>query len=106
MAKRIYRVCLELGRSNPEHHIFHVNVSNLNAQPADFGGINNSCILSHHMDEKTVHMLCSSGMKNRGAVTVEEVTKKTLNPKNGVHKMYTDLIKKYFLPYDKYPNIK
>ncbi len=106
MAGKIYEVRLELGRSNPEHPIFHSNVSNLNAKAPDFGGINNTCILSHHMDAKTVHMLCSSDMKDRQAVTVEEITKKTLNPKNGIHKIHTDLIRNYFLPYGKYPNIE
>lgn len=106
MIKKIYEVCLERGKSNPEHYIFHSNVSNLNAKPPDFGGINNMCILSHHVDEETVHMLCSSGMENREAVTVEEITKKTLNPKHGAHKMHTDLINNYFLPHGNYPNIK
>ncbi|WP_449122960.1 hypothetical protein [Pseudomonas sp. MPG01] len=106
MDRKIYEVRLELGRSNPEHHIFHGNVSNLNAKAPDFGGINNACIISHHMDKKTVHMLCSSGMKHRESVTVEEITKKTLNPKNGEHKIHTDLIRNYFLPHGNYPNIK
>lgn len=104
--KRIYEVRLERGRSNPEHPTFHTNVSNLNAKAPDFGGINNICIISHHMDEKTVHMLCSSGMDDRDKVVVEEITKKTLNSKNGAHKIHTDLINNCFLPYGKYPNIE
>lgn len=106
MDKKIYEVRIERGRSNPEHHIFHSNASNLNAKAPDFGGINNTCIISHHMDEKTVHMLCSSGMKDRNSVTIEEITKKTLDEKNGVHKIHIDLIRNYFLPHGNYPNIE
>ncbi|WP_095127582.1 hypothetical protein [Pseudomonas sp. Irchel s3h14] len=106
MAKKIYVVYLERGRSNPEHPTFYENVLGLKAKSPDFGGINNMCILSHHMDKKTVHMLCSSGLEDRQAVTIEEVTKKTLHPESGIHKMHTDLVEGYFLPHDSYPNIK
>lgn len=106
MAKKIYVVCLGRGRSNPEHNIFYKNVLELNAKEPDFGGINNMCIIGHHMDIKTLHMLCSTGMKNRDAVTAEEITRKTLDPESGIHKMHTDLVEDYFLPYGNYPNIK
>ena len=106
MSKYIYEVCLERGRSNPEHHKFYENVLELKAKEPDFGGINNMCIISHHMDCKTIHMLCSSGLKNKSAVTVEEITKETLNSEDGVHKIHTDLVENYFLPNGSYPNIK
>lgn len=106
MSKKIYEVCLERGRSNPEHHIFYKNVLELNAKEPDFGGINNMCVIGHHVDKKTLHMLCSSGLEDRSAVTVEEITKKTLHPVSGIHKMHTDLIESYFLRYGDYPSIK
>ena len=106
MSKHLYEVCLEQGRSNPEYQIFYENVLELNAKEPDFGGINNMCIISHHMDTKTIQMLCSDGLKNESAVTVEEITKETLNPENGIHKIHTDLVENYFLPYGNYPNIR
>lgn len=106
MSKKIYEVRLDRGRNNPEHHIFYNNVLELKAKEPDFGGINSMCIISHHMDEKTVHMLCSSGLKNEEIVTVEEITKETLDPELGIHKMHTNFIERYFLPHGNYPNIK
>ena len=106
MAKYIYVVCLDRGRSNPEHHIFYKNVSELNAKDPDFGGINNMCIIGHHVDIRTMQMLCSTGLKKRDAVTIEEITRKTLDPDAGIHKMHTDLVENYFLPHGDYPNIK
>lgn len=106
MNMHLYEVCLERGRSNPEHHKFYENVLELKAKQPDFGGINNMCIISHHMDPRTIHVLCSTGMKNKSDVTVEEITKETLDPENGIHKMHTDLVEKYFLPHDSYPAIK
>lgn len=102
----LYEVCLERGRSNPEHYKFYENVLELKAKQPDFGGINNMCIISHHMDAETIKMLCSARMKNKSDVTVEEITRETLDPESGIHKMHTDLVKKYFLPHNSYPNIK
>jgi len=101
----LYEVCLERGRSNPEHNKFYENVLELKAKQPDFGGINNMCIISHHMDVKTIQMLCSARMKNKSDVTVEEITRETLDPESGIHKMHTDLVEKYFLPYNSYIKI-
>jgi hypothetical protein len=106
MSKYIYEVSIDRGRSNPEYRKFFENVSALKAVSPDFGGINGSCIISHHMDSDTVRLLCSENIKKKSSITVEEITKETLNPKAGDHKMYTKLIEKYFLPYGDYPNIR
>lgn len=106
MSKYIYEVRLERGRSHPEHQKFYRNVDELRAKSPDFGGINGMCIISHHVDIQTMHVLCSSNLKDKNSVRVEEITRKTLDPETGIHKMHTDLVEKYFLPYGKYPNIE
>jgi hypothetical protein len=107
MAKYLYEVSLTRGRSNPKYELFFRNVTNLNAKQPDFGGINNVCIVSHHMDAVTVQMLCSEGLRqNRNDVTVTEITKESLDSPSGHHRLFLDLIENYFLPYDDYPNVK
>ncbi len=106
MSKYIYEVRLERGRSHPEYQQFYNNVDDLKAKSPDFGGINSMCIISHHVDSKTMRVLCSSGIKDKGAIEVEEITKETLDPETGIHKMHTDLVEGYFLPHGKYPNIE
>jgi hypothetical protein len=106
MDKYLYLVKLDGGRSNPEFSIFNLNVINLNAQTGDYGGINNCCVISHHMDAKTVQMICSAGMEDRTQVTIEEIFSETLNDSKSFHWLYGDLVKKYFLPHGKYPHIK
>lgn len=107
MANFLYEVCLTGGRSNPKHDLFYKNVSGLNAKAPDFGGINNVCIISHHMDAITVQALCSEGLRiNRSDVTVTEITKESLDSPNGHHRIFLDLIENYFLPYDYYPNVR
>ncbi|WP_291509836.1 hypothetical protein [Acidithiobacillus sp.] len=39
-------------------------------------------------------------------LSVIEITKKTLAPPNSTHRFFMDLIERYFLPYDDYPNTK
>lgn len=106
MSKYLYLVRINEGRSNPDHNKFHENVMNLNAKSPDFGGINNACVISHHMDVKTIHMLCSRGMSNKSDVEVEELTKESLNDKNSFHKLFKQLIESAFLPYGEYPNVE
>lgn len=107
MAKYLYEVCLTRGRSNPKYEKFYRNVTSLNAKAPDFGGINNVCIVSHHMDAVTVQVLCSEGLrKNRDDVTVTEITKESLASQSGHHGLYLDLIENYFLPNGDYPNVK
>ena len=106
MNKYIYEVCLKRGRSNPNHATFFENVGELNAKAPDFGGINNMCLIGHHHDADTIRMLCSSGIKKKSDVTVEEITKETLSNKSSHHRVHTEIIKSYFLPYGTYLNIK
>jgi hypothetical protein len=107
VAKYLYEVCFERGRSNPEHHIFLRNAMRLNAKVSDFGGINNLCVISHHMPKEVVQQLCSEGLKESKAdLSVVEITKNTLASPNSCHRLFIDLIERYFLPHDDYPNIK
>jgi hypothetical protein len=105
MAKHLYEVCLLQGSGNPEFEYFLQNVMDLNAKEPDYGGIKNTCIISHHMDAETVHLLCSRNIKKKSGVTVTEITRETLSLPNGHHKIYRQLIGNYFLPNDDYPNI-
>jgi len=107
MPKYLYEVSLERGRSNPEHHIFLQNVMDLNAKTSDYAGINGLCLVSHHMDEDVVRRLCEEGLKkSKTDLTVTEITKKSLTSTRSGHRLHTDLINNYFLPYDDYPNLK
>jgi hypothetical protein len=106
MAKYLYEVRLERGRSNARWEKFYNNVSKLNAKPPDYGGINNVCVISHHVDGETLKGLCADfDERLRKDITVTEITKRTLSP-DGDHVIYIDLVENYFLPHDKYPNIK
>lgn len=105
MSKYLYVVRLSRGRSHPQYSVFHKNVEELNAKSPDFCGINSTCIIGHHLDVDTIHILCTNGIKNKADVTVEEITKDTLNDEQNHHRSYTDVVNNYFLPYDKYPNI-
>ncbi|WP_305830846.1 hypothetical protein [Photobacterium leiognathi] len=106
MSKYLYEVCLSTGTSHPEFKKFHDNVNNLKAQAPSFSGIINMCILAHHMDLRTVRLLCSEGIDAKNDITVKEITRDTLNDEQSSHRMHTDLVNNYFLPYDDYPNIK
>ncbi|UCV27580.1 hypothetical protein [Ferribacterium limneticum] len=107
MAKYLYEVCFERGRSNPEHAKFLRNVMRLNAKVSDYGGINNVCVIAHHMSKDIVFDLCAEGLKkSKGDLSVIEITKKTLTSQNSSHRLFLALIENYFLPHDDYPNIK
>jgi hypothetical protein len=106
VSKHLYEVTIIRGRSNSRHSIFYKNVDNLGAKPPDFGGINNICLISHHLDADTIHMLCSEGIRKKSDITVEEITKESLNDPLGHHRLYTDVVENYFLPYNTYPNIR
>lgn len=106
MSKYLYLVTLNRGRSNPEHSTFYENVMRLNGKSPDFGGINNACVISHHMDADTVLILCSDGIDDESQVTIEEISKSSLNDPSGHHRLFTSLVDNYFLPHGKYPNIK
>lgn len=107
MAKYLYEVSFNRGRSNPEHGTFLRNVMELNAKAPGYGGLNNLCVISHHMDRETVYEMCADGLKkSRADLSVVEITKKTLASPNSTHRLLTDLIENYFLPHGDYPNIK
>lgn len=105
MVKYLYEVTLKRGRSNPRWAEFYTNVSNLNAKPPDYGGINNVCIVSHHVDAETVRQLCADFDRNLiKSITVIEITRVTLS-RGGEHVHYVDLVENYFLPYNEYLHI-
>ena len=107
MANYLYEVRLKQGRSNPKHSKFLVNVSQFNAKSPDYSGISNVCVIGHHMDIITIESLCAEGLgKNKSDVTVKEITKETLGSTSSGHRLFTDLIERYFLPYNEYQNIK
>ncbi|WP_136256551.1 hypothetical protein [Metallibacterium scheffleri] len=107
MAKYLYEVSLERGRDNPAFSAFLKNAMNLNGKAPDFGGISRVCLVSHHMDIDTIRLLFEEGLKkSKSDLSVEEITKDSLESLTGHHRIYTDTIKNLFLPYDSYPNIK
>ena len=106
MSKHLYVVRINRGRTHPEHQVFHENVSRMNGKSGDFGGINAVCVVSHHLDSDTVHLLCTDGMQDKGDVTVEEITKATLQDNQSEHTLYASLVENYFLPHGSYPNIE
>lgn len=107
MSKFLYEVRLERGKSNPEFGAFVKNAISLNAKAPDYGGINNVCIVSHHMNEETVRLLFEEGLKkNKRDLSVTEITRESLEASSGHHKIYLDIVEKLFLPHDSYPNIK
>ena len=107
MAKYLYEVTFERGRSNPEFQTFLDNVMSLNAKAPDYAGINNLCVISHHMDSEVVYTLCSDGLKkSKKDLLVTEITKKTLRSNNSSHRVLSDLVDNYFLPHNSYPNIE
>lgn len=106
MAKYLYEVTLDGGKSNKNYFKFLENFQNLGAKPPDYGGINNLCIISHHIDSDTLLLLCTAGFKGKeDTVTVNEITAATLASAGSGHRLYSELVENYFLPYNKYPNI-
>lgn len=103
MAKKLYVVTMRGGSENKNWVKFIENVDvNLKGKNPDYGP-SATRIVSHHMDSKTIHLLCTDRIKKKSDVTVEEITKETLK---GVHAPFTELVGNYFLPYDDYPEIE
>ena len=103
MAKRLFVVIIRGGREHKNWLKFIENVDvNLKGKSPDYGS-SATRIVSHHMDSNTVHILCTERMKKKSDVTVEEITKETLN---GVHAQFMEIVESYFLPYDHYPRIE
>lgn len=105
MSNYLYEVKILRGMRHPEFATFKENVDRFNPKIPDFGGLNNLCVISHHVDKLTVHLLCTENMKNRDDVEVNEITEESLNDEESGHKIYLDLIENYFLPYGTYPNL-
>lgn len=104
MAKFIYHVYLNRGKSNPNFSQFRENVDNLNGKTPDYAGINNSCIIAHHADIDTVLGMCTEGFRGgRKDVVVTEITRESMEDIYGSHRAYTNLIEDYFLPNGSYP---
>lgn len=108
MAKYVYLVTLDGGRSNDDFFQFLNNVNNLYAKAPDFGGIQNSCLISHHMDANTILRLCRSRLKNKEKVDIEEITKEKIEDENTFHGVYLDTIQNCFLRYapEEYVNLQ
>jgi hypothetical protein len=105
--KYLYEIKFRRGRSNPEFELFYGNVSDLSARSPDHSGINSLCVISHHMDIKTVKLLCTQNMKkSQEDVSLTEVTRETLADSDSSHGMLADLVNDYFLPHGDYPNIR
>ena len=86
---RIYCIHLKDGSSSKESGTFHDNMSSLKAVQHKHGPMSGA-LVSHHLDPITVWMAVSYGMKNRDDVTVEEITKTSLEKK---HEGYKQLVK-------------
>lgn len=105
MNKYIYLVRISLGKCNPKHSYFLKNVGELGAIAIDYGGINNMCLLSSTQSPDTIHLLCTPKVK-KSDVTVEEITKDTLDDESHFHYILKDKIENYYLKHDTYPNIE
>lgn len=99
MAKYVYLVKLAGGKSNPDFYQFLENVNELYAKTPDYAGIQNSCLISHHMDANTILGLCQYKLINEKKVSIEEITKKTIEDDNTFHSIYLDTIENCFLNY-------
>lgn len=102
MPDHLYLVRLSCGRGNSDYQHFLENVSNLKAKAPDFGGIQGSCLLMHHVDVETIKMLCAEGLKNEDDVSVEEITDETLRKE---HVTYRELVDRYFRPYGRFEKL-
>jgi hypothetical protein len=106
MANYLYEVTISNGRSSPDFIPFFANIQALKAKPPDHGGIQSRCFLSHHMDAKTVHILCTADFKhNDDSVSVTEVTTASLRSPTGDHWIYADTIENLFLRYQRFDNV-
>lgn len=103
--KHLYEVSILRGRSHSEHGKFLTNVMDLIAKSPDFAGINNVCLIAHHMDQDTVHLLCTDRMRKKKDVEVVEITKSSLVSSDSHHAIYTQLINDYFIPHNDFENL-
>jgi hypothetical protein len=104
---RLYVVRLSGGITNKNWQRFFENVGRLNGKSPDFAGISSTVLLKHPLDETTVRILCTDGFKGKNhGLSVEEITRSTLNDQTHYHHVYTDMVNHYFLPNDNYPSIQ
>ena len=99
--QRLYVVSIAGGKTHPEFGKFLANVMAANGKEPDYGGIQRVALVSHAVDDTTLQLILSDGMKRRDDVEVEEITTATLD---GPHRGYIDVVE-YFLKYKTYPNI-
>lgn len=100
---RLYRVTIKKRHQHPEYTRFVEKMGELNAKHPDYGGGMNGALVRHHMDPQTVKAIVSEKMSIDRDIVVEEVTRESLESS---HFGYRDLIERYFLPYDDYPEIE
>lgn len=100
---RLYRVSITEMHQHPEYGRFSEKMSELNAKHPDFGGGMNGALVRHHMDLDTVKSIVSEKMSSDRDIVIEEVTRESLESS---HLGYEDLVTRYFLPHDDYPEIE
>lgn len=88
---------------HPEYGRFSEKMSELNAKHPDYGGGMNGALVRHPMGPEIVKAIVSEKMSSDQDIVIEEVTRKSLKSS---HLGYNDLVKRYFLPYDDYPEIE
>ena len=98
----LYFVEIENGITHPEYGAFHKAMSNMNAKHPDYSSSMNRRLVRHPLDEKTVKTIITAEMEKDDDVTVSKVTDEQLE---GILSGYRDLIERYYMPYDKYPDI-
>jgi len=103
----LYEVRLKDGTTNRQFTKFFENVTRLNARPPDYAGIQSVCILSHHMDAESVHVMCTDRFRgSENDVTVTEITATSLASRSSAHAAYTISFKHAFCHTTTNPNIK
>ncbi|SFN37086.1 hypothetical protein SAMN04487859_101211 [Roseovarius lutimaris] len=100
---RLYRVSIKKMHQHPEYGRFVEKMSELNAKHPDYGGGMNGALVRHHTDPKTVKAIVAEKMSSDRDIVVEEVTIESLEAS---HVGYRELVERYFLPYDEYPEIE
>lgn len=101
----LYFVRLNGANSNPDWSKFLENVNEFKAKATDYSA-GSAYIIKHHIDLATLKPNLINNIRNEDDVIIEEITDETIASDNYQHKLYSDLIYKYFLPYDEFENIK
>ena len=103
--KRLYVVRFTGGKQNRNWAQFFENVISLNGKAPDYGGIQQTALISHHVDKATLKRLCCERFRGdtAGLVVVEEITRQSLQ---GKHRPFADVVENYFLRFKTYPRIE